>query len=174
MSKKITLGVCAGIAAYKACEIIRLLKKDGHQVQVMMTEGSKKFITPLTLQTLSGHSVATDMFDLTQESEIGHIHLADWPDIVLIAPATADVLARMAQGLCNDIVTTVLLATKAKVVVAPSMNVNMFEHPATQENIAKLKARGVQVIDPESGELACGWNGTGRLADPQKIVAALF
>lgn len=171
--KKITLGICGGIAAYKTCEIVRQLVKEDFSVHVMMTENSQKFITALTLQTLSGNPVATDLFDLTEESQIGHIRLADEPDMILIAPASANVIAKAAHGICDDLLTTVLLATKAKVVMAPSMNVNMYKNPATQENIAKLKNRGFYFIDPEEGELACGWIGEGRLAEPQKIVGMI-
>lgn len=168
--KKITLGICGGIAAYKACEIVRQLIKDNFSVHVMMTENAQKFVAPLTLQTLSQNPVATHLFDLTEESQIGHIRLADEPDVILIAPATANVIAKVTHGICDDLVTTVLLATKAKIVMAPSMNVNMYKNPATQENMEKLKNRGFYFIDPEEGELACGWMGEGRLAEPQKIV----
>jgi len=169
-TKKITLGICAGIAAYKSCEIARLLVKKDIQVQVMMTKGAQKFITPLTLQALTGNPVATDIFSLTEESEIGHINIADSSDLILIAPATADVIAKAAHGMGDDIVTTVLIATKAPIVFAPSMNVNMYENPITQDNMKKLKKYGYHFIDPDEGDLACGWQGKGRLADPQRII----
>jgi len=169
--KKIVLGVTGGIACYKACEILRLLTKSGHDVNVMMSTGAQKFVTPLTFQTLSGHSVATDLFNLTQESEIGHITLADSADLILIAPATANILAKAAHGICDDLISTVLLATKAPIVFAPSMNVNMYENPITQENISTLKKQGRHIVDPDKGELACGWEGKGRLAEPESIVA---
>lgn len=170
----IVVGVCGGIAAYKSCEILRELAQKNCAVHVMMTKSACQFITPLTLQTLSKNPVATDLFSLTEESQIGHIRLADKADLVLIAPATANILAKAAHGICDDIISTVLLATKSAVVFAPSMNVNMYNNPVTQENIHKLKNRGCYFIDPEPGPLACGWEGTGRLANPQKIVEMLL
>jgi len=171
--KTILLGVTGGIAAYKAAEITRLLIQRGAKVRVMMTRNAREFITPLTLQTLSQNPVATDTFSLTEESEIGHIRLADSADVVLIAPATADVIAKAAGGIADDIVTTVLLATQAKVAFAPAMNVHMYAHPAVQENLATLKGRGVTVIEPGEGDLACGYEGKGRLEDPAVIVDAV-
>lgn len=171
--KCITLGICGGIAAYKSCEIVRLLIKDGITVQVMMTAAAQKFVTAMTFQALTGKAVAADIFDLTQESQIGHIKLADAADLILIAPATADIIAKAAHGICDDIVSTVLLATKAPIVFAPSMNVNMYENPITQDNIRALKKRGCRFIDPGVGELACGWEGQGRLAEPGEIVAVV-
>lgn len=168
-AKNLVLGVTGGIAAYKACELARLMIKGGHNVNVMMTKAACEFVTPLTFQALTGQPVATSLFDLTQESEIGHIRLADEADAIVIAPATADFIAKAAHGLADNIVNTVLLASKAKVFVAPSMNVNMYENPLTQKNIQILKELGYQIIDPEEGELACGWQGIGRLADPQRI-----
>jgi phosphopantothenoylcysteine decarboxylase/phosphopantothenate--cysteine ligase len=171
--RRVVLGVTGGIACYKACEVVRLLVQAGAQVRVVMTAGAQQFVTPLTLQTLSGHPVATDTFDLGQESEIGHIRLADEADVVLIAPATANALAKMAHGIADDLLGTVLLATRAPVVVAPAMNVNMWEHPATRDNMERLRARGVHVVGPASGMLACGWDGAGRLAEPAEIVEAV-
>ncbi|HVN64280.1 MAG TPA: bifunctional phosphopantothenoylcysteine decarboxylase/phosphopantothenate--cysteine ligase CoaBC [Candidatus Binataceae bacterium] len=171
--KTIVLGVTGGIAAYKAAELVRLLTGAGAKVRVMMTPNAREFITPLTLQTLSGNPVATDTFSLTQESEIGHIRLADTADVILIAPATADVIAKAAAGIADDIVTTVLLATRAKVAFAPAMNVHMWEHPATVDNIARLRARGAFVIEPGVGELACGYEGAGRLPHPAVILAEI-
>jgi phosphopantothenoylcysteine decarboxylase/phosphopantothenate--cysteine ligase len=171
--KTIVLGVAGGIAAYKAAEIVRLLVQRGAQVRVMMTRNAQEFITPLTLQTLSQNPVATDTFNLTQESQIGHIRLADTADAVVIAPATADVIAKAAVGIADDIVTTVLLATQAPVAFAPSMNVHMYAHPTVAENLAKLKSRGIRIIDPAEGELACGYEGKGRLPDPAFIVEEL-
>lgn len=167
---KILVGICGGIAAYKACEVVRLLCKQGHSVQVMMSVAAQKFVTPLTLQALTGKAVATDLFSTSEEHEIGHIKLADAADLVLIVPATADVMAKAAHGICDDLVTTVLLATQAPIVFAASMNVNMYHHPATQNNIDVLAKRGCHIIDPEEGELACGWQGKGRLAEPVEIV----
>jgi phosphopantothenoylcysteine decarboxylase/phosphopantothenate--cysteine ligase len=170
-SQNIVLGVCGGIAAYKACEIARLFVKNDFSVQVMMTSAAEKFVTAMTFQALTGHKVATDLFDLTQESEIGHITMADQADLIVIAPATADILAKAAHGFADNIVSTVLLATKAPILFAPSMNVNMIENPVTQDNIAKLKKRRHHFIDPTEGYLACGWEGKGRLAEPEAVFA---
>lgn len=169
-NQTVVLGVCGGIAAYKACEIARLLIKSGLHVQVMMSAAAQQFVTPLTFQALTGNPVATDLFSMSEESTIGHIQLADQASAILIAPATADILAKAAHGLCDDIVSTVLLATKAPIIFAPSMNVNMYENAATQENIKKLKQRGHHIIEPGSGFLACGWEGKGRLAEPAEVV----
>jgi len=171
--KTIVLGVSGGIAAYKAAELIRLLTARGARVNVMMTRNAQEFITPLTLQTLSGNPVATETFSLTQESQIGHIRLADTADLIVIAPASADIIAKAAVGIADDIVTTVLLAARCPVAFAPAMNVNMYNHPAVTENLARLAARGVLVIDSEEGSLACGWEGKGRLCDPAAIVEEL-
>jgi phosphopantothenoylcysteine decarboxylase/phosphopantothenate--cysteine ligase len=168
--KTIVLGVTGGIAAYKAAEVVRLLVKDGATVRVIMTKNAQEFITPLTLQTLSGNPVSTDTFDLTQESEIGHIRLADSADLVLIAPATANVIAKLAHGQADDLLTTVLLATTAPVLVAPAMNVHMYAHPIVQENMRKLAGLGYGFIEPTEGFLACGYEGKGRLADPEDII----
>lgn len=171
--KKILLCVCGGIAAYKACEVLRLLQKEGYEVRVVMTKSATEFVTPLTFQTLSGFPVSTNLFDLTEESEIGHIKLADESDLVLIAPATANMIAKAAHGMADDALSTILLATKAPIIWAPSMNVNMYNHTLTQENLSKLKGLGQVVVDPDEGELACGWVGKGRLAEPKKIVEAV-
>ncbi len=171
--KTIVLGVSGGIAAYKSAELVRLLVNSGVIVRVMMTRNATEFITPLTLQTLSSNPVATDTFSLTQESEIGHIRLADAADAIVIAPATADVIAKAAVGIADDIVTTVLLATRAKVAFAPAMNVHMYQHPTVAENLARLRSRGAVIIDPGEGALACGYEGKGRLADPAIIVAEI-
>jgi phosphopantothenoylcysteine decarboxylase/phosphopantothenate--cysteine ligase len=171
--RTIVVGVSGGIAGYKACELVRLLVQDGAVVRVVMTANAQQFVTPLTLQTLSGRPVATDTFSLTQESEIGHIRLADEADAIVVAPATANLLAKMAHGIADDLLTTVLLATRAPIVAAPAMNVHMWEHAATRANVATLTARGVHVIGPASGSLACGWEGAGRLVDPGEIVEAV-
>jgi phosphopantothenoylcysteine decarboxylase/phosphopantothenate--cysteine ligase len=168
--KQIVLGVTGGIAAYKAAEIVRLLVKAQANVRVIMTKNAQEFITPLTLQTLSGNPVSTETFDLTQESEIGHIRLADTTDLILVAPATANVIAKLANGLADDLLTTVLLATTAPVLIAPAMNVHMYAHPLVQENMRKLAGIGYHIVEPSSGELACGYEGKGRLADPSDIV----
>ena len=171
--KTIVLGVSGGIAAYKSTEIVRALVNAGAKVRVMMTPNAREFITPLTLQTLSQNPVATETFSLTQESEIGHIRLADNADAIVIAPATADVIAKAAVGIADDIVTTVLLATRAKVAFAPAMNVHMYEHPTVAENLTKLKDRGATIIEPGEGALACGYEGKGRLPDASIIVAEI-
>ena len=169
--KRIVLGVGGGIAAYKAAELLRLFTKAGAEVRVAMTRAATEFVTPLTFQTLSGHPVATELFDLTQESEIGHIQLADQTDLIVVAPATADLIARAAAGMGDDLVTTVLLATRAPILFCPSMNVNMWENPLVKENLARLvTVRGVNVVAPGSGFLACRWVGPGRLAEPADIV----
>ena len=173
--KTVVLGVTGGIAAYKAAELCRLLVKAGAEVHVIMTEAACQFITPLTLQTLSGHPVLRDLFDLDQQGTIGHIELASQADLVVVAPATADAIARFAAGMANDLLAAVVLATRAPVVLAPAMNSNMWENPITQENLARLTQAGdgrVAQVGPEAGELACGWTGAGRMAPPEDILAA--
>jgi phosphopantothenoylcysteine decarboxylase / phosphopantothenate---cysteine ligase len=171
--KTIVVGVSGGIAAYKAAELVRLLVTRGARVRVMMTRNATEFITPLTLQTLSLNLVATDTFSLTQESEIGHIRLADSADAIVIAPATANLLAKAANGIGDDIVTTVLLAAQCPLAFAPAMNVHMYQHPTVAENLAKLRARGATIIEPGAGALACGYEGKGRLMEPSVIVDEL-
>lgn len=166
----IVLGISGGIAAYKCCELTRLLVKEGAAVHVVLTKAGAQFVTPLTLQTLSGHPVHTDMFCLTREEEIGHIALADRADIVLVAPATADLLAKTSAGICDELLTAIICATRAPVVFAPSMNARMWENPITQENIARLRKLGYRFIEPAAGALACGSEGTGRLPEPIDIV----
>jgi phosphopantothenoylcysteine decarboxylase/phosphopantothenate--cysteine ligase len=169
---RIALGVSGGIAAYKAAEIVRGLVRAGAEVHVIMTAGGRQFITPLTLQTLSGQDVITDQWDLSRGADIQHIALTKGLDLMLVAPATADILAKFAHGIADDFLSTFYLAVSAPVLVAPAMNVWMWEHPATQANLAVLKARGVCVLEPEAGSLACGDEGIGRMADPDSIVAA--
>ncbi len=171
-SRRIVLAVTGGIAAYKAPELVRQLKKAGHEVRCAMTRSAAEFVSPLVLQTLSGQPVRRHLFDPGEESEIDHIGLADWAELVIVAPATADLLARMVHGRADDLVTAVLLATRAPVLVAPAMNVNMWSHPATRANVAVLAERGVLRVGPEAGELACGWEGEGRMSEPAAIVAA--
>lgn len=171
--KTVLLGVSGGIAAYKAAELVRLLSARGAKIHVMMTRNAREFITALTFQALSGNPVATETFDLTQESQIGHIHLADTADVIVIAPATADVIAKAATGIADDIVTTVLLAARCPVAFAPAMNVNMYNHPAVTDNLDRLARRGVRIIEPQEGALACGWQGKGRLCEPAVIVEEL-
>ncbi len=172
-NKTIVLGVTGGIAAYKSAEIVRSCVQAGADVHVMMTRAAKEFITPLTLQTLSGHPVHSELFDLTQEQEIGHISLADRADLIVIAPASADILAKTAHGICDDLITTVLCATRAPVLFAPAMNVHMWENPITQENVKKLQKHGYRFLEPAIGDLACGYTGKGRLPDPEKILEAI-
>ena len=173
---KIALGVTGGVAAYKAAELVRRLQQEKLDVQVVMTRAAQEFITPLTFAALTGKKVITEMFGAegaepaNVESAIEHIAVAQRIDLLLVAPATADSLAHFAQGIASDFLSTLYLATKAPVVVAPAMNVNMWEHPATQENLEKLRARGVHVVDPDEGYLACGMTGAGRLAATDAIV----
>ena len=177
---KIAVGVTGGIAAYKAAEIVRLLQDRGIQVQVIMTRAAQEFVAPLTFAALSGEKVITSMFASGEEqrpnieSAIEHIAVAQSIDALLVAPATADVLAHFAQGIASDFLTTLYLATTAPVVVAPAMNVNMWNHPATQANLDILRKRGVKVVDPGSGYLACGMTGSGRLAENEAVVTAVL
>jgi phosphopantothenoylcysteine decarboxylase/phosphopantothenate--cysteine ligase len=171
--KSIVLGVAGGIAVYKACELVRRMVEKGADVHVMMTKAAQEFVTPLSFQALSGHPVHTDLINLTQEQEIGHISLADRADAVVLAPATADLMAKIAHGFCDDLVTTVVCATRAPLILAPSMNVNMWNNAITQENIDKLRKNGCVVIEPDSGFLACGYTGKGRLPEPETIIDAI-
>ncbi|HSE86315.1 MAG TPA: bifunctional phosphopantothenoylcysteine decarboxylase/phosphopantothenate--cysteine ligase CoaBC [Candidatus Binatia bacterium] len=166
----LVIGVTGGIACYKAVELVRLLVKDGFVVQVIMTRGAMEFVTPLTFQTLSGMPVATETFNLTQESEIGHINLADSADLLVIAPATANVIGKIAAGIADDLLTTVLMATQAPVLIAPAMNIHMYENPILQENIRKLRRLGYHFMEPAEGYLACGYEGKGRLPEPEQIL----
>ena len=168
--KKIILGVTGGIAAYKAAELVRELVRSGAEVFVVMTHSAQAFITPLTFQTLSGNKVTTELFSLIEESEIGHIALADRAELLVIAPATANIIGKIAGGIADDMLTTIVMATKAPVLLAPAMNVHMWENPICQENTQKLRGRGFHFIDPEAGELACGYEGKGRLAEIPAIV----
>jgi phosphopantothenoylcysteine decarboxylase/phosphopantothenate--cysteine ligase len=171
MPPTILVGVTGGIAAYKAAEIVRSLVKEGFDVHVVMTRNAQEFMTPMTLQVLSGNPVWTETFHLTQEQEIGHISIVDRSSLFLIAPATANILAKVAAGVADDLLTTmVCAATRIPVLFAPSMNVNMYQNPITQDNIERLKRFGYHFIDPEEGDLACGYQGVGRLADPDEIV----
>lgn len=168
--KKIVLGVTGGIAAYKAAELVRELVRAEAEVHVVMTRSAQAFVTPLTFQTLSGNKVTTELFSLIEESEIGHISLADRAEVLVIAPATANVIGKIASGIADDMLTTIVMATKAPVLLAPAMNVHMWENPICRENIQRLLSRGYHFIDPESGELACGYEGKGRLAEIPAIV----
>lgn len=167
---KVVLGVSGGIACYKAVELVRLLVKEQYAVQVILTRGAMEFVTPLTFQTLSARPVATDTFNLTQESEIGHINLADSADIFVVAPATANIIGKIAAGIADDLLTTVLMATRAPVLIAPAMNIHMYENPILQENLRKLRRVGYEILEPGEGYLACGYEGKGRLPDPEAIL----
>jgi phosphopantothenoylcysteine decarboxylase/phosphopantothenate--cysteine ligase len=167
--KEIILGVTGGIAAYKAVELLRLLTKAGANVHVIMTNGAMEFVTPLTFQTLSMNPVSTSLFNLISEREIGHITLADRADLVIIAPATANIIGKLANGIADDMLTTTVMATKAPVLIAPAMNVNMYQNRAYKENEARLKERGVLFVEPATGMLACGWEGEGKLQEPSVI-----
>jgi len=175
---RITLGVTGGVAAYKAAELVRRLQQDAFTIQVVMTRGAREFVTPLTFAALTGQKVVTDLFaetggEANLESAIEHIAVAQRTDILLVAPATADILAKFARGIADDFLTTLYLASTAPVVMAPAMNVNMWNHAATQENVETLRARGVKIVDPDEGYLACGMTGAGRLAGQEAIVAAV-
>ncbi len=168
-NKRILLGITGGIAAYKSAELVRQLRQAGAEVQVVMTEAAREFITPLTMQALSGHTVHTDLLDPRAEAGMGHIELARWADLVLIAPASADFMARFAHGHGNDLLTTLCLATGAPIAVAPAMNEQMWADRATQKNLLILQEKGVHVFGPGSGEQACGENGSGRMLEPEEI-----
>ncbi|WP_294352466.1 bifunctional phosphopantothenoylcysteine decarboxylase/phosphopantothenate--cysteine ligase CoaBC [uncultured Sphingomonas sp.] len=170
---RILLIVGGGIAAYKACEIVRGLRKRGHSVRCVMTDAAGHFVTPMTLAALSEDKVYTTLWDLKDETEMGHIQLSREADLVVVAPASADLLARMAGGIANDLATTLLLATDKPVLAAPTMNVRMWHHAATQRNVAQLRADGIDVMEPDEGAMACGEWGAGRLPEPEAIVAAI-
>lgn len=167
--KCVVLGVTGGIAAYKAVELLRLLVKAGAEVHVIMTRSAQEFITPLPFQTLSGNPVHTELFNLLQEQEIGHISLADRADLVLVAPATANLIGKVAGGIADDLLTTTIMATRAKVLFAPAMNSNMWQNPLYRANQTKLEGLGYHFLEPACGDLACGWQGPGKLPDPQVI-----
>jgi phosphopantothenoylcysteine decarboxylase/phosphopantothenate--cysteine ligase len=173
-SARILLGVSGGIAAYKAAELVRRLRERGAEVRVVMTEGATRFITPLTFQALSGEAVRTSLWDDAAEAAMGHIELARWATRVLVAPASADVIARLAQGQANDLLTTLCLATEAPLTIAPAMNRVMWAHPAVQANIEALKSRGVDVLGPGTGDQACGEVGAGRMWEPEQIAMAVL
>lgn len=171
--KTIILGISGGIAAYKCPELVRLIRKEGADVHCVLTKAALHFVTPLTLQTVSGNPVHSEMFDLIEERDIGHIALADRADVILVAPATADIIAKAAHGICDELLTTVINATKAPVIFAPSMNANMWWNKITQRNVGLLKEYGYKIIEPETGELACGYEGMGRLPKLSTVVAQL-
>jgi phosphopantothenoylcysteine decarboxylase / phosphopantothenate---cysteine ligase len=174
-ARKVLLGVCGGIAAYKSAELVRELQRRGAEVRVMMTRSAEEFIQPLTFASLTGHRVFTSLWDSPSEaSVIEHIAQAQWADVLVIAPATANTLAKLSHGIADDFLSATYLATEAKVVLAPAMNVNMWNHPATRANISALEKRGHRIVQPESGFLACGMTGDGRLADIEIIVREVF
>ena len=168
--KRILLGVTGGIAAYKSPDLVRRLRDHGAEVQVVLTAGAREFVTPMTFQAVSGREVRSDLWDPEAEKAMSHIELARWADFVMIAPATADFIARLATGQADDLLTTLCLATSAPIALAPAMNRLMWANPATQANVQTLKGRGVEFIGPEEGMLSCGYEGIGRLFDPEKIV----
>jgi phosphopantothenoylcysteine decarboxylase/phosphopantothenate--cysteine ligase len=171
--QRILLIVGGGIAAYKACELIRLIRKGGGSVRCVLTAGGAQFVTPMTLAALSENQVHTSLWDLKDEAEMGHIQLSREADLVVVAPATADLMAKMAAGIADDLATTLLLATDKPVLAAPAMNVRMWLHPATRRNVSQLRADGVTVLDPDEGAMACGEYGPGRLPEPQAIYDAV-
>jgi phosphopantothenoylcysteine decarboxylase / phosphopantothenate---cysteine ligase len=180
---RVTVGVCGGIAAYKAAELVRALQHRALEVHVVMTEAAGRFVQPLTFAALTGHKVITSLWDegsedsgsgAEQQNRIEHIDEAQWTDALVVAPATANILAKFAHGIADDFLTTMYLATRAPVLVAPAMNVNMWEHPATQASVEILRGRGVRVIEPGTGELACGMVGAGRMAEPEAIAEAVL
>src|SRR5215471_3144559 len=177
---RITLGVTGGVAAYKAAELVRRLQQEGHSVQVVMTRAAREFVTPLTFAALSGQKVITDLFgdpsggEANLESAIEHIAVAQRTDLLLVAPATADIIAKFAHGVADDFLTTLYLASTAPVVIAPAMNVNMWNHAATQENVGTLRSRGVKIVQPDEGYLACGMTGPGRLAGLEDILGTVY
>ncbi|KAA1151809.1 bifunctional phosphopantothenoylcysteine decarboxylase/phosphopantothenate--cysteine ligase CoaBC [Pseudoalteromonas sp. FUC4] len=170
-NKKIVLGITGGIAAYKCAELVRRLKDAGCEVKVVMTESAKHFITPLTMQAVSGETVSDSLLDPSAEASMGHIEFAKWADLILVAPATCNIIAKMAAGIADDLLTTLLLATPAKVAIAPAMNQQMYAHAATQANLTTLKARNVLIWGPGKGEQACGDVGAGRMLEPHELVA---
>lgn len=171
---RLLLGVCGGIAAYKAVELLRALQREGAEVRVILTRAAQEFVQPLTFATLAGHKVLTDLWASDEEGTIEHIAQARWADVLVIAPATAHTLARLAHGLADDFLAATYLATGAPVVLAPAMNVNMWHHPATLANLQTLRERGHRIVEPESGDLACGMVGDGRLAAVETIVEAVL
>lgn len=169
-SKRIVLGVTGSIACYKAAEVARRFIKRGHTVRVVMTDSAQRFVSPLTFSALTGHPVTCSFWSEGEAESIGHIELADWADVIVIAPATADTVSKLAIGSAETPLLAISLASKAPLVIAPAMNVNMLEHPQTQANLRALQERGATIVSPESGALACGWTGNGRLASPGRII----
>ncbi|MED4081495.1 bifunctional phosphopantothenoylcysteine decarboxylase/phosphopantothenate--cysteine ligase CoaBC [Halalkalibacterium halodurans] len=171
--KRVVLGVSGGIAAFKSAAFASKLVQAGAEVKVVMTEGAKKFVTPLTFQALTRHPVYDDTFSEPDPSEIAHIQLADWADVIIIAPATANLIGKLANGVADDMLSTMLLATKAPIYLAPAMNVNMYEHPAVQRNMQQLAKDGYRLLEPGAGYLACGWIGKGRMPEPEDLLKTI-
>lgn len=174
IKKNVLLAVCGGIAAYKSAELVRLMSKEGADVRVVMTPSAKAFVAPLTFQALSGNPVHSELLDVNEENAMGHINLARWADVIIIAPATANMIAHCANGLAEDLVSTLVLAATCPIYIAPAMNQAMWSKPVTQENIRKLEGYGVRFIGPDSGDQACGETGFGRMAEPPEICRHLF
>lgn len=172
-NNRVLLIVSGGIAAYKSLELVRALRRQGTAVRTILTQAGTEFVTPMSLASLSGDTVYQDLFSLTDENDMGHIELSRSADLVVVAPASADIMAKMAHGLANDLATTALLATDKPVLIAPAMNVRMWEHPATQANLATLTSRGIRTVGPTEGDMACGEYGMGRMAEPEQIVDAI-
>ncbi len=172
-TKRILLIVGGGIAAYKSLELVRLISKAGHQTQAILTRAGAEFVTPLSLQALTGHEVRSDLFDLTAENKMGHIELSRSADLIVVAPATADLMGKVANGLANDLASTTLLATDTPVLMAPAMNVRMWQHPAVMANTKTLREFGIAFVGPNTGDMACGEHGPGRMAEPTEILAAI-
>ena len=171
--QRILVCVGGGIAAYKACELVRRLRDAGASVRVAMTDSAQRFVSPTSFQALSAEAVRTSLWDAQAEASMGHLELAGWADRIVVAPATANLIARLAHGFANDLVTTLCLASEAPLTIAPAMNHRMWKHPATQANVELLRSRGARVVGPDDGPLAEGESGPGRLAEPMAIVAAL-
>ena len=171
--KRVLVCVGGGIAAYKACELVRRLRDAGAAVRVAMTDSAQRFVSPTSFQALSAEAVRTSLWDAQAEASMGHLELAGWADRIVVAPATANLIARLAHGFADDLVTTLCLASEAPLTIAPAMNHRMWRHAATRANVALLQARGVQVVGPDDGPLAEGESGPGRLAEPMAIIAAL-
>jgi phosphopantothenoylcysteine decarboxylase/phosphopantothenate--cysteine ligase len=174
LNKKILIGISGGIAAYKTLTLIRLLRKSGCEVKVVATQNALSFVTPLTIETLSNNMLYVDMFEHSSERTTKHISLAQWADIAIVAPATANIIGKLANGIADDALTTALLAFSKSLYIAPAMNENMYKHPAVQKNLDTLKQFGFHVISPESGTLACNAEGMGRMAEPETIFRAVF
>lgn len=174
LGKRILIGIGGGIAVYRVAELARLLKKSGMEVRCVMTKSAREFVSPLTFEALTGEKVHTELFDLSSEREMGHIQLARWADAVIIAPASSNLIARFAHGIADDLLTTIMQVCDKPVLLAPAMNSSMWKSAATQQNIKALEQRGLSLIGPESGELACGESGPGRLSEPRAIISALL